>query len=50
MLLIMCGFRENQLREVCTVLMGVNQIAYRRVPWNRMTLNVWMNFVYFRER
>jgi hypothetical protein len=32
MLLIMCGFRENQRREGRTVLVGVNQIAYRRVP------------------
>jgi hypothetical protein len=32
MLLIICGFRENQRREGCTVLMGINQVAYRRVP------------------
>jgi hypothetical protein len=39
MLFSIYEFNENRLRQIRTFLMAVNQIRFRRVPWNRMTLD-----------
>ena len=47
MLLRVCGFHENRIREVRTFVMGVNETVFTRVPPSHgaYDLRSWLSFL-----